>query len=265
MTRRALGATGYLVSPIGLGTVKLGRNQGVKYPGGGGYALPTDEQATDLLRCCVDLGINLIDTAPAYGVSEQRIGELMRKHAWFGGRQRWVLCTKAGEDFDTNTGQSRFDFSESGLRSSLDRSLQRLGVSSVDVLLIHSDGNDEWIIKECGAMTTLAAIKQAGKVGAIGFSGKTVQGGLLAIDAGADVVMVTLNATEQAERAVIVEAESRGVGVLIKKALASGHLGRLKATPVEALKQILMVPGVHSAIVGTSSPAHLKENTTGIL
>ena len=88
---------------------------------------------------------------------------------------------------------------------------------------------------------------------------------MAAIDAGADVVMVTLNATEQAERAVIVEAESRGVGVLIKKALASGHLGRLKATPVEALKQILMVPGVHSAIVGTSSPAHLKENTTGIL
>lgn len=264
MKRRALGATGYLVSPIGLGTVKLGRNQGVKYPGGSGFALPSDEQATELFRTCVELGINLIDTAPAYGLSEERIGKLMRENAWFGGRQRWIVCTKAGEEFEIATAQSRFDFSEAALRASVDRSLRRLGVESVDVLLIHSDGEDERVISEFGALETLKRIKREGKAGAIGFSGKTMAGGLLAIDEGAEVVMVTLNAAEQQERPVVTAAEGRGVGVLVKKALASGHLGRLKAGASEALRGVLSVPGVHAAIVGTVSAEHLRENAASI-
>jgi aryl-alcohol dehydrogenase-like predicted oxidoreductase len=72
---RPLGSTGLLVSPLGLGTVKLGRDQGVKYPNG--FRSPT----TTKRACCSpsrDLGINLIDTAPAYGRSEERLGPLLR-------------------------------------------------------------------------------------------------------------------------------------------------------------------------------------------
>src|SRR5438128_964052 len=54
MDMRPLGTTGIAVSPIGLGTVKLGRNRGVKYPGGEGHALPTDAAAADLLRTAAD-------------------------------------------------------------------------------------------------------------------------------------------------------------------------------------------------------------------
>ena len=61
---RPLGSTGILVSPLGLGTVKLGRDQGVKYPNG--FQIPNDDEARMLLRQAQQLGINLIDTAPAY-------------------------------------------------------------------------------------------------------------------------------------------------------------------------------------------------------
>ena len=59
---RALGDTGLRVSPLGLGTVKLGRDQGVKYPSG--FTIPDDYEAKLLLAQARDLGINLIDTAP---------------------------------------------------------------------------------------------------------------------------------------------------------------------------------------------------------
>lgn len=73
---RPLGDTGLIVSPLGLGTVKLGRDQGVKYPNG--FTIPDDAAARALLDQARALGINLIDTAPAYGVSEQRLGPLLR-------------------------------------------------------------------------------------------------------------------------------------------------------------------------------------------
>ena len=63
------------VSVLGLGTVKLGRDKGVKYPES--FTIPNDEAALALLQQAWDLGINLIDTAPAYGNSEQRLGELL--------------------------------------------------------------------------------------------------------------------------------------------------------------------------------------------
>lgn len=68
---RPLGDTGLAVSPLGLGTVKFGRDQGVKYPSG--FTIPDDREAADLLALARDLGINLIDTAPAYGRSEERL------------------------------------------------------------------------------------------------------------------------------------------------------------------------------------------------
>lgn len=99
---RPLGSTGLLVSPLGLGTVKLGRDQGVKYPSG--FRIPDDTEAAALLDQARALGINLIDTAPAYGRSEERLGPLLA-----GQRDAWVIVSKVGEEFED--GQSRFDFS----------------------------------------------------------------------------------------------------------------------------------------------------------
>src|SRR5438128_1494734 len=69
---RPLGSSGIAVTPIGFGAFKIGRNEGIKYPSA--YSLPTDAESERLIHQILDLGVNYIDTAPAYGVSEERIG-----------------------------------------------------------------------------------------------------------------------------------------------------------------------------------------------
>jgi hypothetical protein len=101
MELKPLGATGLRVSPLGLGTVKFGRNQGVKYPQP--FELPSDREALALLEQAWDLGINLLDTAPAYGDSEERLGRLLRQC-----RRDWVIVTKVGEEFRDGVSSLRF-------------------------------------------------------------------------------------------------------------------------------------------------------------
>ena len=192
---RSIGSSGIYVSPIGLGTVKFGRNQGVKYPSG--FELPDDRSASNLIAQAKDLGINLIDTAPAYGSSEMRIGQLLP-----GNRADWLICTKAGENYED--GQSSFDFSSSAIRNSVERSLTRLNTDYLDLVLIHSDGQDLDILNNSGAISTLQSMQSKGMIRAIGMSTKTVDGGLAALDV-CDVVMVTYNPAETDERVVIKE------------------------------------------------------------
>ena len=67
---RKFGQTNIRISPVTLGTVKIGRNSGVKYPSK--FDLPSDESVSRLFELAYDLGINAIDTAPAYGHSEEK-------------------------------------------------------------------------------------------------------------------------------------------------------------------------------------------------
>lgn len=259
MELRPLGATGMNVSVLGLGTVKLGRSEGVKYPTPA--VIPDDEGAVKLLHAAVEVGVNLIDTAPAYGMSEERLGRLLP-----GPRDRWVICTKAGEVFDG--GVSRFDFSREAIIASAERSVQRLRCGHLDILLLHSDGVIERSLAGSGAMEALADLKQRGVVRCFGVSTKTLEGALAAVTC-CDVVMVTLNPGATADLAAIAAARTRGVGVLIKKALASGHLGvGEKQGGDVALRQTLgysaMTPGVSSVIVGTTSVENLRRNAAAI-
>ncbi|WP_426143081.1 aldo/keto reductase [Pseudomonas sp. DWP3-1-2] len=249
---RPLGSTGLMVSPLGLGTVKLGRDQGVKYPNG--FTIPDDQQAQMLLNMAKDMGINLIDTAPAYGTSEERLGPLLR-----GQRQDWVIVSKVGEEFDA--GQSSHDFSAEHTRRSVERSLKRLETDFIDLVLVHSDGNDLAILNDSEVYPTLAQLKREGKIRGFGFSGKTVEGGLLALREG-DCAMVTYNLNEQGEKPVLDYATAHSKGILIKKALASGHVCLSPGVdPVQASFQLLFEhPAVASAIVGTINPLHLAHN-----
>ncbi|MEN0105253.1 MAG: aldo/keto reductase [Pseudomonas sp.] len=249
---RPLGSTGLMVSPLGLGTVKLGRDTGVKYPNG--FQIPDDRDARLLLDLARELGINLIDTAPAYGRSEERLGPLLR-----GQRDQWVIVSKVGEEF--TDGRSHHDFTATHTRLSVERSLKRLETEQIDVVLVHSDGNDLNILNEQAVYHALAALKAEGKIGAFGFSGKTVAGGLLALEQG-DCAMVTYNLNETGERPVLDYALQHGKGILLKKALASGHVCLEPGVdPVRASFELAFAhPAVASAIVGTINPLHLSHN-----
>ena len=252
MELRPLGATGLQVSPLGLGTVKFGRNQGVKYPQP--FALPSDREALALLELAWDLGINLLDTAPAYGESEERLGRLLRQC-----RRDWVIVTKVGEAF--HDGVSHFDFSAAATRTSVERSLRQLGVTTLDAVLIHSSGADQAILEQEAALPTLRDLQKAGLVRAVGMSTKTAAGGLRAVEC-CDLVMATYNLRQREELPVIRAAHAAGKGVLIKKGLLSGHLSDLtEVDPVRAALQLLYAePGVSSIVIGTLNPNHLQAN-----
>nr|WP_319527214.1 aldo/keto reductase [Pseudomonas laurentiana] len=253
---RPLGSLGLMVSPLGLGTVKLGRDQGVKYPNG--FTIPDDRAARQLLDQARDLGINLIDTAPAYGRSEERLGPLLR-----GQRHEWVIVSKVGEEFDN--GLSSFNFSAAHTRLSVERSLTRLETDFIDLVLVHSDGNDLHILEHEGVYEALAQLKQEGKIRGFGLSGKTVAGGLKALEQG-DCAMVTYNLNEQGERPVLDYAAAHGKAILVKKALASGHACLSPdEDPVRASFELLFGHhGVSSAIVGTINPVHLAHNVATV-
>jgi len=257
MKKRPLGQTGIMVSPLGLGTVKFGRNIGVKYPTS--FELPSDKELSHLIEMALALGINVIDTAPAYGTSEQRLGSLL-KHC----RHQFCLITKVGEEFQR--GSSTFDFSQEHINYSIKRSLQRLQTDYIDVVLIHSDGNDLNIINHSDAIPTLRQLQSEGIIKAIGMSTKTVPGGIEAVKL-MDLVMVTYNLHATEEIVVIDFAEQLKKGVLVKKALASGHLGGTNKESKgdnklqRSLQHVLSHTGVSSAIVGSINPGHLRTNS----
>lgn len=251
MTSRTLGRTGLDVSPIGFGAFKIGRNQNVKYPNG--YDLPSDQAVDRLLNGVLDCGINLIDTAPAYGLSEERIGRAIARR-----RDEFLLCTKVGETFriDDETGRpiSTYDFSEQTIRASVERSLSRLRTDAIDILLLHSDGRDLFILNQTDAISSLMRLKEDGLVRCIGLSGKTAAGHSAALD-WADVIMVEYHAGNRSEEVVIAEAATAGVGVLVKKGLAAGHL-----PPAPGIRFVLSNPDVASLVIGGLNLDHIREN-----
>ncbi len=251
MKHRVLGSSGIEVSPLGLGTVKIGRDQQVKYPTG--FRIPDDDAVRDLFALAWELGINTLDTAPAYGNSEERLGKLLPN------RNDWVIVGKVGEIFEN--GESSFDFSAAYTRKSVERSLKRLGRDCIDIMLVHSHGDDMAIIEREEVCAALQQLKREGLVRAIGMSTKTVEGGIWCVE-NMDVVMATYNLAYTDELPVLQRAAELNKGVLIKKGLQSGHAdtaaggGGVEA----ALRFVFGQPAVHSVVVGTINPKHLRDN-----
>lgn len=249
MQLRPLGDTGIMVSPIGLGTVKFGRNEQVKYPKP--FDLPQDGEISDLLAMASDLGINLLDSAPAYGSSQERLGRLLP-----GSRDRWVLVSKVGEFFEDGT--SRFDFSFDTTIKVVEHSLRTLNTDYLDLVLIHSDGDDLRILEQEGALDALRELKQRGLIRAHGMSSKTPEGGMHTVRE-MDVVMATCNPDYDDDLPVLEAAAAANRGVLIKKGLQSGHVSGPEGV-VQSMEYIFSQPGVSSMIVGTINPKHLQDN-----
>lgn len=249
--KKIIAGTNIAVSPLGLGTVKLGRNQQVKYPVG--FKIPNDKEAKNLLDLAQALGINLLDTAPAYGSSEERLGKLLG-HS----RKDWVICGKVGEEFES--GESHFDFSPKHIRFSVERTLKRLNSDYIDIILVHSSGDDINIIQQFGCLDTLSALKKEGLIRALGMSTKTIEGGIMALKQ-SDMVMVTYNLRDQSTKPILDYAKEHNKGILIKKAFASGYACLDGEDPVLAsMKLVHSHPAISSAVVGTINSVHLRQN-----
>jgi len=251
LPRRRFASTGRSVSLLGLGTVKFGRNQGVKYPGGDGFALPTDQAISSLLDLCLENGINLIDTAPAYGLAEERLGALLGRR-----RKDFFIVTKTGEEF--KDGKSEYIFSAQHTRQSVDRSLERLKTKYLDCVLVHAGRNDLQVINDTPVLETLAQMKEEEKILSFGVSTYSAEGGRRAVDL-TDAVMVAYNKNYLAEKTVIDYAHLQGKAVLVKKGLASGHVNTVGGLE-DNIRFILGTPGVTSLVFGSTTPANILAN-----
>lgn len=174
------------------------------------------EAAVRLIRECGDLGINAVDCAEIYGngEGERRVGEALQ-----GQRDRWVVTTKFG--FRCGPNQQRItDASAETIRPSLEGSLKRLRTDYVDLLLYHCRPDATQVLK---GQRELERLKQEGKLRAYGVSTDDPEVLSLLVSAGAQVVLFSQSILTHPKQ-LLQPAKARGLGVMIRGALASGRL-----------------------------------------
>ena len=250
---KPFGSTGLEISPLGLGTVKVGRNENVKNACADGFELPSDALVEDLLDICIENGVNLLDTAPAYGIAEERLGLLM-KHR----RDKFVLMTKVGESF--KDGVSSYDFSYEGTVKSVENSLRLLKTDVLEGVMVHCDHSELEILKNPVCLEALQMLKERGDIQSYGWSSLSIEGGLKALEL-TDMVMVSINPSYTAEIEVVEQAAEMKKGIFIKKGLLQGHLNKLEGDAVQyCMDYAAGLPGDVCVVAGTLNPEHLKSN-----
>ncbi|MFJ2921220.1 aldo/keto reductase [Streptomyces sp. NPDC087307] len=156
----ATGQLPFALPRLGIGTAPLG---GLFEPVG-------EEEAAATLRAATDAGITYFDTAPRYGhgLAEQRLGRLLAPS----GGSAPVISTKAGWLLrprpDGSPGEVITDWTERGIRESLEASLTRLGRSSVDILYLHDPDDYPDEIRRT-AYPAVRRLRDEGLIRAIGF------------------------------------------------------------------------------------------------
>ncbi|MBP9721739.1 MAG: aldo/keto reductase [Gammaproteobacteria bacterium] len=254
MPMRQLGSTDLTLSLLGLGTVKFGRNTNVKYPEA--FEIPTQDDIIKLLELAKSQGINTLDTAPAYGDSESKLGKIFENTPDLA-RDKWVIITKAGEEHIDN--KSNYNFNTNYINNSINNSLKNLNTDYIDILLIHSDGSDLEIAQNDSLWQLLEARKAMGDIRAYGVSSKTVDGGIKCLER-SDLAMVTYRQDHLTEQAVLDYAAHNNKGIILKKVLNSGH----DQNPAAALKFSANHPAVTNMIIGTINSKHLLANIKAV-
>jgi aryl-alcohol dehydrogenase-like predicted oxidoreductase len=208
MECRWLGRTALRVSRVSLGTVELGLEYGLP-----AARRPAPPAAARLLHRALDLGINLIDTAPAYGESEEIIGRALR-----GRRSEVVLATKV----EARGGRGR----RRRMRRSLERSLRALRTDVIDLLQLHSA--TEGVLRRGEAWEALRRFQWEGHIRYIGATTYGEAAAKAALDDGRyDCLQVAYNLLDRRlEERVLPLAREKGVGIIARSVLLKGALTR---------------------------------------
>lgn len=219
MKYRKLGKTGLEVSALSFGASSLGSV----------FRETDDAESVRTVHTAVDMGINLIDVSPYYGLTkaETVLGKAIAEMK----RDRFVLTTKAGR-----YGADKFDFSEQRIISSVDESLQRLQTDYIDILFLHDIEFVPFEQVAEGAFLALEKLKQAGKIRFSGVSGLplTVFEKSLAyteLDAVLSYCHYSLNDTSlldilpllERQQVGLISASPLSMGLLGNRALADWH------------------------------------------
>jgi len=259
MQTRSLGGTGQEVTVIGYGAMQLRGPDSMKGP------RITEDRAGDVLNAVLDAGINVIDTARAYGLSEERIGRHVSHR-----RSEYVLATKSHCDGG---------WTEANLRRELETSLELLKTDHVDVLQLHNPTPAE--VREGQLVDALHGLREEGLTRSIGIS-TFLPEVMEFIEMGVfETFQFPYACLQQRHREAMERAAAAGAGIIARGAVSWGGprvegarsfivslweragldevLGDL--SPGELLiRCAISHPDCHTNVIGSTSPEHIREN-----
>ncbi len=249
---------------VGLGGVALGN----------GFAPTTDVEAEGAMQTAWDAGVRYFDTSPfyGYGLSERRMGRFLHNHS----PDDYVLSTKVGRIFKATSKELppslwkspspfsfEYDYTAEGTRRSIEDSLQRLGVSRIDIVFIHDlapdNFGDKWTehfaIAAKGAMPELTRMREEGIIKAWGFGVNRPEPALKAIEiADPDIFLLACQYSlldhEEALEKTFPALEKKGASVVVGAPILAGFLagrdrylydGKIPPGAVEKRRQIIEV------------------------
>lgn len=266
MEKRKFGKTEMEFSVLGFGGAEIGYN-----------SHQTQAEVDELLNSALDAGLNVIDTAAAYKVSEELIGNAIATR-----RKDFYLLTKCGA-LDAFT---RFDWSKKGILETIENSLRQLKTDYLDVAQLHSC--DSEILRQGDCIEGLQRAVEKGYTRYIGYSGDN-DDAKTAIEMDVfDALQTSVSIADQTPLdGNIPLAKSKGLGIVAKRPIANA-VWRHKEKPSEAyhheyweriqklqfdftkksleeatataLRFTLSIPGVDTLIVGTTKPKRWQEN-----
>jgi len=266
MEKRKFGKTDMEFSVLGFGGAEIGYNDS-----------QTQEDVNLLLNSALDAGLNVIDTAAAYKSSERMIGEAVS-----GRRNEYYLLTKCGA-LDAFT---RFDWSKKGTLETIEESLKNLKTDHLDIAQLHSC--DSETLRRGDAIEGLERAREKGYTRYIGYSGDN-EDAKTAVELGVfDSLQTSVSVADQTPiDGNIAAASAAGLGVIAKRPIANAvwrhsekpgdsyhheywdRIQKLKFPfldlPLDesigiALRFTLSIPGVDTAIVGTTRPNRWQQN-----
>ena len=223
MQYRTLGRTGLRVSDIGFGAMTIG---------GEVFGATDDQESLRALHRALDLGMNFIDTADAYGQghSEELIAQVLKTR-----RNEVVLATKGGNQFTVRQGLRNFD--PDYITSALEASLKRLQIETIDLYQLHNPSQE--VMRRGEIFERLDRFKREGKIRFYGVSLEKTADGLVAVETSKpDTLQVVYNILHQdPEEKLFPLAQKENIGIIARVPLERGVLsGRFKSTAEFAQK-----------------------------
>lgn len=271
MITNKLGKTGLQVSQLGYGSM------GLRGPNTWGVRVVDDEAAESFLNAVLDAGINFIDTAPDYGVSEERIGRFLAHR-----RAEFYLATKCGCNYIQHPDhlEVRHTWTREVVARNLETSLQRLRTDTIDVLQFH--GGDAATLQKAGLIDLLDDYRRQGVIGFLGVSSSLPDLPELIALGVFDTFQIPYSCLAPQHHELIGRAAETGAGIILRGGIAHGgpeaeiqrpalnalwdraHLDELlpeSMKPAELiLRYTLSHPHCDTVIVGTCNFDHLQEN-----
>lgn len=264
MILNSLGHTGLRVSALGFGAMHIHDER------------TTEAEAGALLNEVLDQGINLIDTARGYGLSEARIGRHLAAR-----RQEFVLSTKVGYGVEGVP-----DWTYDCIVQGVERALKLMQTDWLDIVHLHSCPRD--VLQRGDVVRALADCRAAGKLRVAAYSGDNAEIDFAIASGAFGSLQTSISLCDQAHlKARAARADHAGIGVIAKRPLA-GAVWRFAARPADfaegqywdrfqamglptredwadvALRFVAFHSGAASAIVGTAKPANLRRNLDAI-